>query len=319
MKCVKYPYVFILIITALAGCGAKVDHETDFPWWLSGYEELYRVNPREAAQEWFGDAGAGLFVHFNLASLCENGKWDYVEFSEGKASDRLLEFVGIPRAEYESARNKDSLLFERYLIPNFSADEICELAVAAKMSYVTLTTLHLGRIYNFNTATSTFNSMNAPGKKDLVEELAASCKKYGLALFLYVPPEYARTDPGVVSHNREVLGELLSNYGPIGGIWFDGIGDYNNHPENYTDLEETYSFIRSLQPHCLISFKEGTCNTEDIVSPEHYMPAFKWDFDDPVSDRNECSGPAIVRSLGDGGRSHNPRRHHAGHRYDNSF
>ncbi|MHC4539665.1 MAG: hypothetical protein ACYS74_07770, partial [Planctomycetota bacterium] len=80
-------------------------------------------------------------------------------------------------------------------------------------------------------------------------------------------------------HNHTVLRELLTQYGPIAGIWFDGIGDYYNNPENYQRLSQTYALVRSLQPQCLISFKEGAIGEEDFITPEHFLlpTPIKWD------------------------------------------
>jgi len=88
-----------------------------------------------------------------------------------------------------------------------------------------------------------------------------------------VPPETARTDGEFFETNRTILRELLTQYGPIAGIWFDGIGKYFNNPENYTRLHEQFAFIRSMQPQCLISFKEGGIEQEDFISPEHFHMA----------------------------------------------
>ncbi|MCK4751663.1 MAG: alpha-L-fucosidase, partial [Bacteroidales bacterium] len=232
-------------------------------------------------RSWFSEAGFGMFVHLNLASLCENGKEDYLLWTKGAAPDRLLDYVGVSRSDYELAENLDSLLFTRYLLPEFDAEKICQLAADAKMKYITFTTQHLGRCYNFNTGVSDFNSMNAPMKRDLVAELAESCRKYKLALFLYVPPEFAKTTPERRELNLTILEELLTGYGPIGGIWFDGIGEFYRYTENYTRLTETYDFVRSLQPHCLISFKEGATGEEDFLTPEHFMLPFDYEFDTP--------------------------------------
>lgn len=265
----------------LIAFSCKQNAEEKVPFWLSDYQDIYKENPRQAAQAWFHNAGAGMFVHLNLASLCEYGKEDYLRWAKGEAPDRLLDYVGVSRQEYENANKLDSLLFTRYLLPEFDAEEICSLAVKAKMKYITFTTQHLGRCYNFETAVSDFNSMKAPMQRDLVEELADACQKHNLALFLYVPPEFAKTSPDRRELNLQILEELLTGYGPIGGIWFDGIGDYYRHPENYTRLNETYDFIRSLQPHCLISFKEGATGEEDFLSPEHFMLPFEFEFDTP--------------------------------------
>ena len=112
---------------------------------------------------------------------------------------------------------------------------------------------------------------NSPAKRDLVGELAQQCQKKGLGLFLYCPPDVARTEPQeAYDRNREVIKELLTQYGPIAGIWFDGIGSYYQEPENYSRLTDLYKLIRSIQPQCLISFKQGT-GAEDFIAPEGLM------------------------------------------------
>ena len=67
-----------------------------------------------------------------------------------------------------------------------------------------------------------------------------------------------------------MLRELLTQYGPIAGIWLDGVGSYYEEPQAYSRIQEQYALIRSLQPQCLISFKQGT-GTEDFVAPEGLM------------------------------------------------
>jgi alpha-L-fucosidase len=104
-----------------------------------------------------------------------------------------------------------------------------------------------------------------------VAELAAQCQKKGLGLFLYCPPDVAHTEPqATFDKNRAVIRELLTQYGPVAGIWLDGIGSYYQEPAAYRRINELYAFIRSLQPQCLVSFKQGT-GTEDFVAPEGLM------------------------------------------------
>ena len=100
-----------------------------------------------------------------------------------------------------------------------------------------------------------------------------------MGLFLYVPPETARTDGDFFDLNRKILRELLTQYGPVAGIWFDGIGHYRRNPENYARLGELFALVRQLQPQCLVSFKEGALGEEDFVSPEHFLfpTRIKWD------------------------------------------
>ncbi|MCD6354914.1 MAG: alpha-L-fucosidase, partial [Prolixibacteraceae bacterium] len=276
-------YTIILLLTSILIVGytsPKTSKKTngEIPYWLADYKEVYIENPAEASRQWFKEAKFGMFIHLNLASLCENGKADYLLWKEGKAPDRLLDFVGISKDAYENSVNKDSLLATKYKLENFDAEAICKLAVAAKMKYINLTTQHLGRLYNFDTKTSEHKSVNTPCGKDLVKELSEACKKYNLALFLYLPPEFAMTTPERRELNLTIIKELLTNYGPIAGLWFDGIGLYYKNPENYSRLDETFSFIKELQPHCLVSFKEGAKCDEDFLTPEHFMLPFKYDF-----------------------------------------
>ena len=269
----------ILVLLVLCSFTSCITDEMALPYWMSDYKNEYKESPNDAAKQWFQEAKLGMFVHLNLASLCENGKEDYILWQQGNAPQRLLDYVGVSKTEYNAVEDKNVLLFERYKLEKFNADDICALAVKAKMKYITFTTQHLGLCYNFETKTSDFNSLNAPVGRDLVGELYKACKAHGLALFLYLPPDFARTDDERKSLNFEIINELLTNYGDIGGLWFDGIGLYYKNPENYAQLSETYEYVKSIQPHCLISFKEGAIGKEDFLSPEHFMLPFPYEWD----------------------------------------
>ena len=73
-------------------------------------------------------------------------------------------------------------------------------------------------------------------------------------------------------HNQ--LRELLTQYGPLAGIWFDPIMGYYARPDLFP-INETYKLVRSLQPHCLISFKQGANGDEDFAAPERDLHATK--------------------------------------------
>ena len=283
--------LYCLLPLMIAGsCLSQSSKSSDkVPYWLKDYEKVYRSDPNQAAKMWFKEAKFGMFVHFNLASLLERGKIDYQAWMEGNASDRSIAFVGYTRQEYEAAQTNEErteLLFLKYSLENFDTGKICDLAVAAEMKYITFTTTHLGGCFNFDSKLKELNSVNAPEGRDLLKELIEECKKRGLALFLYVTPDYAQTrDAKQTQHNRAYLTELLTRYGPVAGIWFDGLNQYYRNPEDFTETEETYALIRKLQPHALISFKDGTIMGEDFISPENYLPPFEWEFDTP--DRQE--------------------------------
>ncbi|MCK4919745.1 MAG: alpha-L-fucosidase [Bacteroidales bacterium] len=282
MKTKIFLIVSLLVLFSCTNSPKEASDNSKIPYWLTEYSELYNANPLEASKAWFQDAKMGMFVHLNLASLCENGKADYLLWAEGNASDRLIEFVGYTREEYDNAENKNQLLFDKYTLENLDTDAICQLAVDANMKYIVLTTTHLGRVFNYKASHTDFTSLNAPVGRDIVADMLESCEKSGLGFFPYMATEYSITTEDVVDHHRAVISEMLSQYGPMAGAWFDGIGGYYQHPENYTDLDKTYEMIRELQPHGLISFKEGAMCLQDYLSPEHFMLEFDdWKFEDP--------------------------------------
>jgi alpha-L-fucosidase len=115
-----------------------------------------------------------------------------------------------------------------------------------------------------------FSVKNSPwkdGKGDVVRELADACKEYGLKLGIYLSPwdrnsaDYGK--PEYITYFRNQLTELLTNYGPIFEVWFDGAnggsGYYGGANETrridrktYYDWQNTYKLIRKLQPNILI-------------------------------------------------------------------
>jgi len=115
-----------------------------------------------------------------------------------------------------------------------------------------------------------YSVKNAPwknGKGDMVREMADACKEYGLKLGIYLSPwdrnskDYGK--PEYITYFRNQLTELLTNYGPIFEVWFDGAnggsGYYGGANETrtidrttYYDWKNTYALIHKLQPNCVI-------------------------------------------------------------------
>ncbi len=251
---------------------------TIIPHHLAAHADLYAQSPRAASLKWFQEAKYGLFLHFGLYSLLGRGEW--VMFHEK-----------IPVAQY--AKLKDEFRAEK-----FDADAITDLALAAGMKYVNLTTRHHDSFSLFETAADDFHSVNSPAKRDLVAELADQCAKKNLGLFLYYSygadwrhpyfyhdpkcwmarPAYPTPEPtyryqrdGDMRHfidfAHQQITELLTNYGPVAGMWFDPIMPYYARPELFP-IEETYALIRKLQPHALVAFKTGANGDEDFAAPE---------------------------------------------------
>jgi alpha-L-fucosidase len=163
---------------------------------------------------------------------------------------------------------------------DFNAAEWVSMAKNAGMKYITLITRHHDGFSMWDTKYSDFNIMNTPYKKDIVKLIADECHKQGIQLFLYYslldwrredyPHETGRTGKGTgrkgngdydsyLRFMKNQLTELLTNYGTIAGIWFDGYWD-QTPAEGAADrtsrinwhLDEIYSLIHKLQSQCLI-------------------------------------------------------------------
>ena len=102
------------------------------------------------------------------------------------------------------------------------------------------------------------NSPWRDGKGDLIREMADACQEYGLKLGIYVSPwdrnhpEYGR--PEYITYFRNQLTEVLTNYGPIFEVWFDGAnGEGPNGKKQVYDWHAYYDLIRKLQPDAIIA------------------------------------------------------------------
>jgi alpha-L-fucosidase len=203
-----------------------------------------------AAREWFQDARFGMFVHWGVYSVLGDGEW-------------VMNNRKIPVADYEK--------LPAFFNPiSFDAAEWVSLAKAAGMKYITITSKHHDGFAMFDSKVSDYNIVTrTPYKKDPLKALAEECRRQGLKLFFYYSqldwhnPDYfprGRTGqdagrpasgswPRYLDYMNAQLRELLTNYGEIGGIWFDGWWD---KPEADWQLPRTYSLIHELQPQALI-------------------------------------------------------------------
>lgn len=212
------------------------------------------------AKEWFADAKFGLFIHWGPFSIPGSGEWVMNERNVTvKNYTRLMDFFNPIE---------------------FNAAEWVSTAKNAGMKYITLITRHHDGFSMWDTKYSDFNIMNTPYKKDIVKMIADECHKQGIKIFFYYslldwrrddyPHETGRTGQGTgrtgkgdyASYLRFMenqLTELLTNYGEVAGIWFDGHWDQTN-PEGDKDrvsridwkYDEIYGLIHKLQPQCLI-------------------------------------------------------------------
>jgi len=227
---------------------------------------------RMAARTWYQDAAFGMFIHWGVYSQLGQGEW-------------VMQNRDIPVPTYE-------WLASAFNPVKFDAAQWVATAKAAGMKYITITSRHHDGFSMFATNASRYNIVDwTPFKRDVMQELAEECRRQGLKLFFYYSqldwhhPDYfprggtgRRTGrPEAGDWNRYLdfmdaqLTELLTNYGPIGGIWFDGMWD---KPDAEWRLDQTYALIHRLQPSALIipNHHKAPLPGEDVQTFEQDLP-----------------------------------------------
>jgi alpha-L-fucosidase len=204
----------------------------------------------QQAREWFESARFGMFVHWGVYSVPARGEW-------------VMEHERIPGSEYQR-------FAPQFNPTGFSAHDLVTLAKRAGMRYITITSKHHDGFAMFATRQSKWNIVDAtPYAKDPLKELAEEAHRQGIKLFFYYSQldwhshDYwplgrtghfaGRPQAGDFERYLEFMNaqltELLTNYGEIGGIWFDGMWD---KPDAEWQLQRTYALIHRLQPAALI-------------------------------------------------------------------
>lgn len=227
---------------------------------------------RAAAREWFRGARFGLFIHWGVYSNLAQGEW-------------VMERRGIPATTYE-------WLASTFNPIKFDAREWVALAKAAGVKYITITSRHHDGFSMFASRATRYNIVEwTPFRRDPLKELADECARQGVKLFFYYSqldwhhPDYwprggtgaksGRPDTGDWSHYLEFMNsqlvELLTNYGPLGGIWFDGMWD---KPNADWQLARAYELIHRLQPTALIvpNHHKSPLPGEDVQTFEQDLP-----------------------------------------------
>jgi alpha-L-fucosidase len=227
---------------------------------------------RRQARQWYQDAKFGMFIHWGVYSLLGEGEW-------------VMQNREIPVARYE-------WLASTFNPVKFDAREWVSLARAAGVKYITITSRHHDGFSMFATAATKYNIVDwTPFHRDPMKELADECHRQGIKLFFYYSqldwhnPDYwprgttghktGRPDSGNWQHYLDFmdqqLTELLTHYGPIGGIWFDGMWD---KPDADWQLARTYALIHRLQPAALIipNTHEPPRAGEDVQTFEQDLP-----------------------------------------------
>lgn len=231
----------ILLISAISICLSLTSYS----------QNNYQPAPENlAARQWFQDARFGLFIHWGVYSTLANGEW-------------VMNQQQFDKTTYEK--------LPAFFNPvDFNAAEWVKMVKDAGMQYITITSKHHDGFAMWNTKLSDWNIVDrTPYGKDVLKQLADECHKQGVKLFFYhshldwyQENYYPRGGTGNYSGRPNKgdwnayldymdgqLTELLTNYGEIAGIWFDGWWDKKDVDWR---LDKTYSLIHKLQPAALI-------------------------------------------------------------------
>jgi alpha-L-fucosidase len=222
---------------------------------------------------WYRDAKFGMFIHWGPYSLASvEASWPIMRPSK--------EFP-ITEAEYRA-------LPQKFNPVNFDPAALVELAKAAHQRYVVFTTKHHDGFCMFDSAYTDYKITNTPYKRDIVGQLAEACHSAGMRIgFYYSPPDMNHSAfrdtsklasenwngeptrpvwPTYLDYMELQLRELLTRYGDIALIWFDGL--YN---QRKFDGERMHRAILAQQPGTLINNRIGIPG--DFETPEQFLPS----------------------------------------------
>lgn len=225
-----------------------------------------------ASRRWFQDAKFGMFIHWGIYSELADGEW-------------VMEVRKIPIHDYEK-------LAPQFYPVRYDPKKWVSIAKAAGMKYITVTTRHHDGFSMFATKQTDWNIVDrTPYGRDAIRMLADECHRQGIKLFLYYSQlDWHHSDyfprgntgksagrPESGDWNRYIdfmdaqLTELLTNYGEVGGIWFDGMWD---KPDADWQLDRTYRLIHRLQPAALIipNHHKKPRPGEDVQTFERDLP-----------------------------------------------
>jgi putative alpha-L-fucosidase len=233
---------FFLLVALLCMAGAPLRAEN------------YKPTPENLqSRRQFSEDRFGIFIHWGIYSTFAQGEW-------------YLQNGPLRREEYAKAANA-------FYPHAFDAKAWAKVFKKAGARYITFTTRHHDGFSMWNTQQSDYNIMHTPYGKDVVAQLAEACRENNLALHLYyshidwmrddypmgrtgrgVGKDTAKADwPHYFAFMNRQLTELLTQYGSVRAIWFDGWWDQDQaKPAFDWQLPEQYALIHRLQPACLV-------------------------------------------------------------------
>ena len=244
---------------------------------------------RDERMAWWREARFGLFIHWGLYAI-PAGEWK----GETRHAEWILTTAQIPVREYEKFTNQ-------FNPAKFDPKEWVSRAKDAGMKYIVITSKHHDGFCLFDSKLTDYDVVDAtPFQRDILKELADECQKQGIKMCWYhsimdwhhadyLPRRDWEDRPAegadferYVKHMKGQVKELLTNYGGIGVMWFDGEWEHTWTPERGADL---YDYVRSIAPDVIVNNRvgkgragmAGTFDPEtapgDFGTPEQEIPA----------------------------------------------
>lgn len=196
----------------------------------------------------------GLFVHWGLYSQLGAGEW--------VQSNRR-----IAAADYAG-------LMRNFSAADFNAAELARLARTAGMRYIVFTTRHHEGFSLYDTrGLSDFDAPHSPAGRDLVAEFVAACRENSIVPFFYhTTLDWHWHGKNTVDLDDAEFSEYLdyllasvevlcTNYGKVGGFWFDGNW---SRPDSDWKLDRLYGMIRRHQPEAIIIDNTGVFRAGEV-------------------------------------------------------
>lgn len=281
--------------------------------------------PREERMEWWRDAKFGLFIHWGLYAI-PAGKWG----DRTGHGEWIRETAQIPLETYNQ--------FQGQFNPTkYNPDAWVKAAKDAGMKYIVITSKHHDGFCLFDSAATDWDVMGTPHGKDLLKPLADACRKHKMKLGFYYSimdwhhPDYLprrswetqRSEDGAdmrryVDYMKVQLKEILTNYGDIAVLWFDGEWE-RTWREDWG--KEIYEYCLSIQPKVIINNRVtnvrtsmedlgtdrqiGDYSTPEQTIPESGLPGVDWEtcmtmnghWGWNAADKSWKSGQTLLRNL----------------------
>ena len=227
----------------------------------------------EERLQWFREAKFGMFIHWGVYSQLA-GSWKGKEIPN--LGEQIMRYAAIPAVEYRE-------ICKEFNPVKFNADEWVSIAKDAGMKYIVITAKHHDGFAMYHSHCSPYNIVDAtPYAHDPMKDLAEACQKQGIKLCFYYSHYQDWDDPdGVVKceqwdntypaeqkvferyMNRKAIPqvmELLTQYGPVGIMWFDTPGDLSHYnAQRFNDL------VHAIQPECIVGPRVSSDELGDYI------------------------------------------------------